>query len=103
MARHEDGDPSLGQPLCWECYDYASNVVWQWWAPELWRRFAISLKRLLAERVWIREARLRDFSGPEECVAGFGGCQEAAWVRVTAHSWRKMTGTVSTPAGPPPA
>ena len=32
----------LGQPLCRDCYDYASHVVWQWWAPELWRRFTIA-------------------------------------------------------------
>jgi hypothetical protein len=35
MTVHADDDPLLGQPLCWECYDYASHVVWQWWAPEL--------------------------------------------------------------------
>ena len=33
----------LGQPLCPDCYDYESHVVWQWWAPELWRRFTIAL------------------------------------------------------------
>ena len=38
-ARHEADDPILGQPLCTDCYDYASHVVWQWWAPDLWRRF----------------------------------------------------------------
>ena len=44
-AAHEEEDPRVGQPLCWECYDYASHVVWQWWAPELWRRFTIALRR----------------------------------------------------------
>src|SRR5690242_874731 len=38
FKRHADVDSELGQPLCWECYDYPSQVVWQWWAPELWRR-----------------------------------------------------------------
>ena len=27
MAVHDEQDPQLGQPLCWECYDYASHVV----------------------------------------------------------------------------
>ena len=59
-AKHGDGDPLLGQPLCWECYDYASHLVWQWWAPELWRRFTIALKRLLAQRLGVRDAKLND-------------------------------------------
>ena len=46
---HQLDDPALGQPLCPDCYDYASHVVWQWWAPELWRRFTITLKRRLAQ------------------------------------------------------
>ncbi|WP_091761804.1 replication initiator [Pedococcus cremeus] len=40
---HGDDDPGVGQPLCPDCYDYAAQVVWQWWAPELWRRFTIAL------------------------------------------------------------
>ena len=46
--RHHDKDPQLGQPLCWECYDYTGHVLWQWHAPELWRRFTIALQRRLA-------------------------------------------------------
>jgi Replication initiator protein, pSAM2 len=46
---HEPDDPELGQPLCPDCYDYESHVLWQWWAPELWRRFTIALKRRLAQ------------------------------------------------------
>ena len=48
-ARHGEDDPLLGQPLCPDCYDYASQVVWQWWAPDLWRRFTITLRRLVAK------------------------------------------------------
>jgi hypothetical protein len=58
MAIHGEDDPLLGQPLCWECYDYASHVVWQWWAPELWRRFTISLRRGLAKHLGVKERRL---------------------------------------------
>jgi hypothetical protein len=30
MTIHTDDDPALGQPLCRDCYDYPSHVVWQW-------------------------------------------------------------------------
>ena len=58
MAVHGDDDPTVGQPLCADCYDYASQVVWQWWAPELWRRFTITLRRLLAHHLGTTPARL---------------------------------------------
>ena len=57
-ARHADGDELLGQPLCRDCYDYAGHVVWQWWAPELWRRFTIDLRRALAKTLGVPERRL---------------------------------------------
>ena len=60
--RHDEGDELLGQPLCWECYDYASHIVWQWWAPELWRRFNIAIKRALAHRLGVKESRLKDYA-----------------------------------------
>ena len=37
----------VGQPLCEDCYDYTGHVLFAWHAPELWRRFTISLRRLL--------------------------------------------------------
>ena len=37
-------------------------MVWQWWAPELWRRFTIALRRLLAQRLGVAESRLLDFA-----------------------------------------
>ncbi|HET8603282.1 MAG TPA: replication initiator [Marmoricola sp.] len=46
--RHGPNDTHLGQPLCRECYDYVGHVLWQWHAPELWRRFTIALQRRLA-------------------------------------------------------
>ena len=46
--RHDPGDLEVGQPLCWECYDYVGHVLWQWHSPELWRRFTIGLQRRLA-------------------------------------------------------
>jgi hypothetical protein len=59
-ARHAEMDPGLGQPLCGDCYDYASHVVWQWWAPDLWRRFTIALRRLVARSLAVPATRLDD-------------------------------------------
>ena len=55
---HTDEDELLGQPLCRDCYDYASHVVWQWQAPDLWRRFTISLRRLAAKSLGVPATRL---------------------------------------------
>jgi len=58
MVIHDQDDPAVGQPLCPDCYDYASAVVWQWWAPELWRRFTIALRRMLAHHLHVPPAHL---------------------------------------------
>jgi hypothetical protein len=57
-ARHADDDPLLGQPLCRDCYDYNSHVIWQWQAPNLWRRFTITLRRLVAKCLGVPATRL---------------------------------------------
>ncbi|WP_201409506.1 replication initiator [Mycobacterium paraintracellulare] len=44
-AIHRGDDPQVGQPLCPECYDYTGHVLFNWHAPELWRRFTIGLRR----------------------------------------------------------
>ena len=56
--RHDEGDELLGQPPCRDCYDYASQLVWQWWAPALWTRFTITLRRSLAKDLGIAATRL---------------------------------------------
>ncbi len=55
MAVHDHTDPMAGQPLCVDCYDYTAHLVWQWWAPELWRRFTITLRRRLAQHLGLSE------------------------------------------------
>ena len=57
-AQHADDDELLGQPLCADCYDYNSHVVWQYRAPDLWRRFTITLRRLVAKTLGVPAPRL---------------------------------------------
>lgn len=61
FKKHQDGDAQLGQPLCSECYDYASHVVWQYYSPELWRRFTIQLRRTLAQSLGIKISEINEF------------------------------------------
>jgi hypothetical protein len=58
MAIHHSNDGALGQPLCADCYDYRGAVLFNWWAPELWRRFTINLRRSLAALLEYRETEL---------------------------------------------
>ncbi len=46
--KHAPDDSRLGEPLCPECYDYTGSVLFNACAPELWRRFTITLRRTLA-------------------------------------------------------
>ena len=57
-AVHDPGDARSGAPLCPECHDVASAVMWQWHAPELWRRTTIALRRAVAGYLGVSEARL---------------------------------------------
>ena len=59
MTVHEHGDSPVGQPLCPDCYDYGGHLVWQWHAPELWRRFTIRLRRALAGYLGVSETACR--------------------------------------------
>lgn len=60
MAVHAEDDPVLGSPICPDCYDTTTHLVWQWWAPELWRRFTIAMRRLLARRLGVGETQLAE-------------------------------------------
>jgi hypothetical protein len=48
--KHDRNDHRLGEPLCPDCYDYAGAVLFNAYAPELWRRFTITLRRTLARQ-----------------------------------------------------
>ncbi|PZF85171.1 replication initiation protein [Jiangella anatolica] len=60
--RHTDDDRWTGQPLCRDCYDYTAHAVWQWHAPELWRRTTIALRRQLARACGMTVTRFRDLA-----------------------------------------
>jgi hypothetical protein len=55
---HAESDPDLGTPLCADCYDYGGQVAFNWYAPELWRRFTIALRRQLADRIGVQRPQL---------------------------------------------
>lgn len=59
---HDEDDLLLGQPICPDCYDYTSHVLWHYHAPELWRRFTIALRRGLARRCFLPESRLSEMA-----------------------------------------
>ncbi len=63
-CHHDDDDPQRGDAVCAECYDYVGHVVWQYHAPELWRRFTIRLRRELA-----RSLGMTQRSGPRRTAA----------------------------------
>ena len=46
--------------MCIRDSDYTAHLVWQWWAPELWRRFTIALRRKLANHLGMSEAAARE-------------------------------------------
>ncbi|MGB3685338.1 MAG: replication initiator [Ornithinimicrobium sp.] len=58
FTAHSDDDPVVGSPICGDCYDYDAHLVWQWWAPELWRRFTITLRRQVAHHLGVSDSRL---------------------------------------------
>jgi hypothetical protein len=55
-AVHAEDDPRLGHPICPDCYDYPGHIAFNWHAPELWRRFTITLRRTLARQTGLTAA-----------------------------------------------
>ena len=67
---HTVSDRAVGQPLCADCYDYDSHVIWQWHAPELWRRFTIALNRALARHLGVRPSQLKHLASIQFAKVG---------------------------------
>lgn len=59
---HTDTDPMVGAPLCPDCYDWTGAVVWNFHAPELWRRTTIAIRRELAKRLGVSASRLNEYA-----------------------------------------
>jgi hypothetical protein len=59
-VRHGVDDPVLGTPICPDCYDYVGAVLFNAYAPELWRRFTQDVTRQLAARAGLSQRRLRE-------------------------------------------
>ncbi len=57
-TRHVEADPRLGQPMCQDCYDYTSAVLFNAYAGDLWRRFITYLPRHLARLSGITQKTL---------------------------------------------
>ena len=70
FARHELGDPVLGQPLCLDCYDYDWQAVWNHQAGELWRRTTMAILRA------VRRTAKRRGIDPATVKVGFGKVAE---------------------------
>jgi hypothetical protein len=58
-VRHAEDDPRIGRPLCPDCYDYESAVVFNASAGDLWRRFVTYLPRQLARLMGATQRELR--------------------------------------------
>lgn len=59
MTDHWVTNPEVGAPICDDCYDWNSAAIWQWWAPELWRRTTIAMRRAVAAELGVKESELR--------------------------------------------
>jgi hypothetical protein len=73
--KHAPDDNRLGEPLCFECYDYTGSVLFNAYAPELWRRFTITLRRTLARQAsprWRLRKRWASAYQQGACRAGTG-------------------------------
>ncbi|MHB8492213.1 MAG: replication initiator, partial [Solirubrobacteraceae bacterium] len=56
--RHHYGEALLGDPICPDCFDYESAVIWNALAPELWRRTTIYVRRALARVIGVSQRQL---------------------------------------------
>ena len=61
-ARHAETDPRLGRPMCPDCYDYTTAVLFNAHAAALWRRFTTYVPRHLARLLGITQKHLRSLA-----------------------------------------
>ena len=58
-THHVEDDPRLGRPMCGDCYDYQTAVLFNAYAGDLWRRFVTYLPRHLARLAGVTGKELR--------------------------------------------
>jgi hypothetical protein len=63
-ARHDEGDPRLGKPLCLDCYDHDRQVVWNIHVGLLWHRTKEAIERHLAKLCRQRRIPFLPVAGP---------------------------------------
>ncbi|MET9010365.1 replication initiator [Streptomyces olivaceoviridis] len=56
-AVHTPDASIVGQPLCPDCYDYTTHVLWHAHASKLWDRFVIDVRRRLASSAGLVQSR----------------------------------------------
>jgi hypothetical protein len=107
--RHDRDNPRLGEPLCPDCYDYTGAVLFNACAPELWRRFTITLRSALARQAGLsRKALAAQVRVSYAKVAEYqrrGIVHFHAIIRLTAPAGQprhRPPGPVS-PCSPPPS
>ncbi len=57
--RHDGSDPAIGQPLCPDCFDYTSAVLFNASVPALWDQTAQAIRRQLAAATGLSQRALR--------------------------------------------
>ncbi|WP_348652607.1 replication initiator [Streptomyces sp. WMMC500] len=97
-AIHDPAEPVIGQPLCPNCYNYTTHVLWHAHAGKLWDRFVRAIRRHLATAAGLTQSRFPDYA--RLSFARVAEYQRRAAVHV--HAVVRLDG----PAGPddePPA
>jgi hypothetical protein len=58
-ARHAEGDPLVGEPLCPKCFDYRGAVLWNARVPRLWERTSLNLYLEVARAGGLSDRQVR--------------------------------------------
>ena len=97
MVRHGRDDSRLGHPLCAECFDYATAVLFNHHAGELWRYFTTYLPRELARLTGLPLTELRTLVKP--AYVKVGEYQRRGLIHL--HAVIRLDGTDGQAAAPP--
>jgi hypothetical protein len=102
-ARHEDGDPCLGEPICPQCFDYTGAVTWNNTLGDLWRYTTIYIPRAMAHLAEMTQKRLKLQVRPAYVKVAEYQCRGLVHVHVLARLDRAMCKYRRHEIHPPPA